>query len=443
MVSKKRAAKRKIIMKKIVSKDLDFNTQLEDLLSFDRGVPANIRETVKKIITDVRDNGDNSIIKLTNELDNNNLTIEDLLVTDDEIDLASNQISKELKSAIQLSHDRVASYHKKQMPEDLIYKDDLGIELGFIWNSIESAGVYVPGGTASYPSSVIMNTVPAKIAGVEKITMVTPANAGYVNPLVLYAAKISGVDKIFKIGGAQAVAALAYGSKTINSVDVIVGPGNAYVAEAKKMVYGTVGIDMVAGPSEILVIADKNQDARNIAADLISQAEHDVSAQSILITDDITLASSVEHEINDQLSDLPRKEIASKSWNDNGAIIIVESIDEAIVVSNKFAPEHLELMVDNAKSYLKKIKNAGAIFLGPNTPEAIGDYIAGPSHVLPTSKSAKYSSGLSVFDFLKRTSIAECSKENFEKIGSAAKELAINEGLDGHARSIDYRLSKK
>jgi histidinol dehydrogenase len=288
-----------------------------------------------------------------------------------------------------------------------------------------------------------MNTVPAKVAGVEKIIMVTPANAGAINPLVLYAAKISGVDKIFKIGGAQAVAALAYGTKTIDTVDVIVGPGNVYVAEAKKIVYGDVGIDMVAGPSEILVIADKNQDARNIASDLISQAEHDISAQSIFITDAMTLADEVELEVAEQLVNLPRKEIAAKSWSDNGAIIVVENIDEAIKVSNKFAPEHLELMVDNAKSYLKKIKNAGAVFLGAYTPEAIGDYIAGPSHVLPTSKAAKYSSGLSVFDFLKRTSIAECSSENLNQIGPAAKEIAVNEGLDGHARSIDYRLTKK
>jgi histidinol dehydrogenase len=288
-----------------------------------------------------------------------------------------------------------------------------------------------------------MNAVPAKVAGVEKIIMVTPANAGAINPLVLYAAKISGVDKIFKIGGAQAVAALAYGTKTIDTVDVIVGPGNAYVAEAKKIVYGDVGIDMVAGPSEILVIADKNQEARNIAADLISQAEHDISAQSIFVTDDMTLADEVELEVAEQLANLPRKEIAAKSWSDNGAIIVVENIDEAIKVSNKFAPEHLELMVDNAKSYLKKIKNAGAVFLGAYTPEAIGDYIAGPSHVLPTSKAAKYSSGLSVFDFLKRTSIAECSLENLKQIGTAARKIAINEGLDGHARSIDYRLTKK
>jgi histidinol dehydrogenase len=429
-------------MKKIVSKDLDFDTQLEEILSLDRGVPVDIGETVKNIITDVKINGDEALIKLTNKLDSNDLNLTEILVSNEEIELASKDISDELKQAIQLSHDRVTAYHKKQLPEDLNYKDELGIELGFIWNSVESAGVYVPGGTASYPSSVIMNTVPAKVAGVENIIMVTPANGGKINPLVLYAAKISGVDKIFKIGGAQAIAALAYGTKTIDPVNLIVGPGNAYVAEAKKMVYGDVGIDMVAGPSEILVIADKNQDARNIAADLISQAEHDVSAQSIFITDDITLAENVELEVAEQLVSLPRKEIASKSWNDNGAIIIVENIDEAIKVSNRFAPEHLELMVGNARSHLKKIKNAGAVFLGSNTPEAIGDYIAGPSHVLPTSKSAKYSSGLSVFDFLKRTSIVECSQENLNQIGPAANEIAVNEGLDGHARSIDYRLTK-
>ena len=443
MVCKKRTAKRKLVMKKIVSKDLDFDTQLEEILSLDRGVPVDIGETVKNIITDVKINGDEALIKLTNKLDSNDLILTEILVSNEEIELASKDISDELKQAIQLSHDRVTAYHKKQLPEDLNYKDELGIELGFIWNSVESAGVYVPGGTASYPSSVIMNTVPAKVAGVENVIMVTPANGGKINPLVLYAAKISGVDKIFKIGGAQAIAALAYGTKTIDPVNLIVGPGNAYVAEAKKMVYGDVGIDMVAGPSEILVIADKNQDARNIAADLISQAEHDVSAQSIFITDDITLAENVELEIAEQLVSLPRKEIASKSWNDNGAIIIVENIDEAIKVSNRFAPEHLELMVVNARSHLKKIKNAGAVFLGSNTPEAIGDYIAGPSHVLPTSKSAKYSSGLSVFDFLKRTSIVECSQENLNQIGPAANEIAVNEGLDGHARSIDYRLTKK
>ena len=443
MVCKKRTAKRKLVMKKIVSKDLDFDIQLEEILSLDRGVPVDINETVKNIISDVKANGDESVIKLTNRLDNNDLSLDNILVSQDEIESASKNISDELKQAIQLSHDRVTAYHQKQLPEDLSYKDDLGIELGYVWNSIESAGVYVPGGTASYPSSVIMNTVPAKVAGVENVIMVTPANGGKINPLVLYAAKISGVDKIFKIGGAQAIAALAYGTKTISPVNVIVGPGNAYVAEAKKMVYGDVGIDMVAGPSEILVIADKNQDARNIAADLISQAEHDVSAQSIFITDDITLAENVELEVAEQLVSLPRKEIASKSWNDNGAIIIVENIDEAIKVSNRFAPEHLELMVVNARSHLKKIKNAGAVFLGSNTPEAIGDYIAGPSHVLPTSKSAKYSSGLSVFDFLKRTSIVECSQENLNQIGPAANEIAVNEGLDGHARSIDYRLTKK
>jgi len=443
MVCKKRTAKRKLVMKKIVSKDLDFDTQLEEILSLDRGVPVDIGETVKNIITDVKINGDEALIKLTNKLDSNDLNLTEILVSNEEIELASKDISDELKQAIQLSHDRVTAYHKKQLPEDLNYKDELGIELGFIWNSVESAGVYVPGGTASYPSSVIMNTVPAKVAGVDNVIMVTPANGGKINPLVLYAAKISGVDKIFKIGGAQAIAALAYGTKTIDPVNLIVGPGNAYVAEAKKMVYGDVGIDMVAGPSEILVIADKNQDARNIAADLISQAEHDVSAQSIFITDDITLAENVELEVAEQLVSLPRKEIASKSWNDNGAIIIVENIDEAIKVSNRFAPEHLELMVVNARSHLKKIKNAGAVFLGSNTPEAIGDYIAGPSHVLPTSKSAKYSSGLSVFDFLKRTSIVECSQENLNQIGPAANEIAVNEGLDGHARSIDYRLTKK
>ena len=430
-------------MKRLVSTDLDFDAQLDELVSHSREVSSDIGDTVTEIISDIKSNGNKSLLELTNKFDNNQLTINNLLVSDAEIEIAEKSISVDLKEAIQLSYDRVTAYHLKQIPEDLIYKDQLGIELGFIWNPIESVGIYVPGGTASYPSSVIMNAVPAKVAGVENIVMTTPANNGKINPLVLYAAKIAGVDKIYKVGGAQAIAALAYGTATINSVDKIVGPGNAYVAEAKKIVFGDVGIDMVAGPSEILVIADAGKDPKIIAADLISQAEHDISAQSIFITNDISLSQSVENEVAEQLVSLPRTEIATQSWTDNGAIILVENIDEAIRISNKLAPEHLELMVDNAKTHLKNVKNAGAVFLGVNTPEAIGDYIAGPSHVLPTSKSARYSSGLSVFDFLKRTSIVECSFDNLNKIGFAAKDIAVNEGLDGHARSIDYRLKKK
>jgi len=329
------------------------------------------------------------------------------------------------------------------LPADQSYQDENETTLGYFWRAVESVGIYVPGGTASYPSSVLMNAIPAKIAGVKDVTMVTPFTDGKINPSIMYAAKVAGVTNIYPIGGAQAIAALTFGTETIKPVNKIVGPGNIYVAEAKRQVSGTVGIDMFAGPSEVVIIADTNNEPKIIAADLIAQSEHDPSAQSILICNDESLANNVIKEVDDQISNLPRGEIARSSWDKNGYIIIANDIDESFNLSNQLAPEHLELLIDNAESYLSKISNAGAVFLGKNTPEALGDYIAGPSHVLPTSRSAKFSSGLSVYDFLKKISLIGCTDKSLANLGEAAIKIATNEGLDGHARSIEYRLSKK
>ena len=365
------------------------------------------------------------------------------MLDEEEINKQSANITDDLSNALNVSMERVRDYHKKQLPEDLIFEDDLNSKLGYVWRAVESVGIYVPGGTASYPSTVIMNAIPAIVAGVEVISMVTPMTGKYINPSVLYAAKICGIKKIFCIGGAQAIAALAYGTKTIKPVNKIVGPGNIYVAEAKRQVSGFTGIDMFAGPSEVVIIADEKNDPKIVSADLVAQAEHDESAQSILITIDEQLGNDVNKEVESQINSLPRKDIAASSWKNNGKIIIAKSLDEAIALSNRLAPEHLELLIDNPQESIKKIKNAGAIFMGRNTPEALGDYLAGPSHVLPTSRSAKFSSGLSVFDFLKKISLVEFSKEGIEQIGDSAIKIADNEGLDGHSRSIEYRLAKK
>lgn len=423
--------------------DNKFLEQFSELLNNDRNVSGDLQETVKNILQDVKTHGDEAVIKYTNQFDKNSLSIEDIIVSEDETNNLIQDMSQELCEAIDLAHTRITEYHKKQIPEDLSYIDNTGTRLGYICNPLNSVGIYVPGGTASYPSTVLMNAIPAKIAGVKNITMVTPALEGELNSSVLYAAKSVGVSKIYRLGGAQAIGALAYGTKTIEPVDKIVGPGNLYVLEAKKQVYGDVGIDMIAGPSEIVVIADNVNDPEIIASDLIAQAEHDINAQSVLITNDQPLADEVLKRVEKQLLSLPRKEIASTSWINNGAIIVTTSIEESIKLANQLAPEHLELSVQDASSYIDQIKNAGAIFIGNNTPEAIGDYIAGPSHVLPTSRSARFSSGLSVYDFIKKTSVIECSSESLKEIGNAAREIAMNEGLDGHARSIEYRLTKK
>ena len=431
-------------MKKIINtSDKDFDSQFSELLNIDRNISENVEEAVRNIVQDVKSNGDNSLVRYTNKFDKNSLSVNELLVSDEEIDTLVKDLSPKLVEAIDLAYSRVESYHKKQIVSDLSYEDEIGTKLGYICNPIRSVGIYVPGGTASYPSTVLMNAIPAKVAGVEDITMVSPSTDSKINPSILYAARKVGINRIYRIGGAQAISALAFGTETIKPVDKIVGPGNIYVSESKRQVFGDVGIDMFAGPSEIVIIADKENDPGIIASDLIAQAEHDVSAQSILITDDGSLADKVLNNVDDQISSLPRKDIVLKSWNNNGSIIIVSGIEEAIKLANKLAPEHLELALKDAKNYIKEVKNAGAIFIGNNTPEAIGDYIAGPSHVLPTSKSARFSSGLSVNDFIKKTSVIECSEESLNEIGRPAVEIAINEGLDGHARSIEYRLSKK
>ena len=429
--------------KVINSNNKNFEKVFNDLLIMNRSSDTNVTETVSSIIADIRNDGDDALLKYTHQFDKNELTIEEIVLDEEEINKQSANITDDLCNALNVSMERVRNYHKKQLPEDLIFEDDLNSKLGYVWRAVESVGIYVPGGTASYPSTVIMNAIPAIVAGVEEISMVTPMTGKYVNPSVLYAAKICGIKKIFCIGGAQAIAALAYGTKTIKPVNKIVGPGNIYVAEAKRQVSGFTGIDMFAGPSEVVIIADAKNDPKIVSADLVAQAEHDQSAQSILITIDEQLGNEVNKEIKSQINSLPRKDIAASSWENNGKIIIVKSLDEAIALSNRLAPEHLELLIDNPQESIKKIKNAGAIFMGRNTPEALGDYLAGPSHVLPTSRSAKFSSGLSVFDFLKKISLIEFSKEGIEQIGDSAIKIADNEGLDGHSRSIEYRLAKK
>ena len=431
-------------MKKIINtSEKDFESQFTELLNIDRNISENVEEVVRNIVQDIKSNGDSSLVENTNKFDKNNLSINEIAVSEDEIDTLVKDLSPKLIDAIDLAYSRIETYHQKQIPSDLSYEDETGAKLGYIWNPISSVGIYVPGGTASYPSTVLMNAVPAKVAGVEDITMVSPSTDSKINPSILYAAKKVGINKIYRIGGAQAIAALAYGTETIKPVDKIVGPGNIYVSEAKRQVFGDVGIDMFAGPSEVVIVADKENDPAIVASDLIAQAEHDISAQSILVTDDVSFAEKVLDLVNDQILTLSRKDIALKSWDKNGAIIVVSKIEESFKIVNKLAPEHLELSFKDANNCVRKIKNAGAIFIGKNTPEAIGDYIAGPSHVLPTSRSARFSSGLSVFDFIKKTSVIECSEESLNAIGSSAIEIAKNEGLDGHARSIEYRLSKK
>jgi histidinol dehydrogenase len=364
-----------------------------------------------------------------------------LRITPAEIDAAVKACDVPTLDALKFARDRIESFHRRQLPKDDRFIDALGVELGWRWSAIESVGLYVPGGTAAYPSSVLMNAVPARVAGVTRVAMVVPSPDGKLNPLVLAAAQLGGVSEIFRVGGAQAVAALAYGTATIASVAKIVGPGNAYVAAAKRLVFGKVGIDMIAGPSEVLVIADKTGNAGWIAADLLAQAEHDVNAQSILITDSSALADEVTRAVESQLSTLPRLAIARASWNDFGAVILVKNLDDAVPLANAIAAEHLEIMTADAEALAGKIANAGAIFIGPHTPEAIGDYVGGSNHVLPTARSARFSSGLGVLDFMKRTSILKCGPDQLRALGGAAMTLGKAEGLDAHARSIGLRLN--
>jgi histidinol dehydrogenase len=425
---------------RLASQASDFETAFETLLSLKREVSADVEAVVKDIIADVRARGDGALIELTERFDGLKLDAGSLRVSPEEIAAARAQVRPEALAALELAHERVMAHHARQLPEDKRYRDAVGAELGERWTPVDAAGLYVPGGLASYPSSVIMNAVPAKVAGVGRIVMVVPTPKGEVNPLVLAAAELAGVDEVYRIGGAQAIAALAYGTATIQPVATIVGPGNAFVAAAKREVFGRVGIDSIAGPSEVLVIADRDNDPEWMAADLLAQAEHDTAAQSILITDDAGFADAVEKAVERQLQQLSRVEIARESWAQHGAIITVESLDEAPALANRIAAEHLQIAVEDSEALAARISHAGAIFLGRLTPEVIGDYVAGTNHVLPTARSARFSSGLGVMHFMKRTSIVKLDAGSLEALGPAAMELAAAEGLDAHRRSVEIRL---
>ena len=430
------------MVRRLNAADAGFAQDFQNLLFAKREEEEDVAAVVRGIISDVRKRGDAAVVELTNRFDRANVTSSTLKLSAAEIEAALGKVSKEQLAAIETAAARIESYHRRQVPEDAKFTDDTGAILGWRWTSVDSAGLYVPGGTASYPSSVLMNAIPAKVAGVGRIVMVTPASGGAINPLVLAAAKRAGVTDIYRIGGAQAIAALAYGTETIAAVDKIVGPGNAYVAAAKREVFGQVGIDSVAGPSEILVIADAANDPEWIAADLLSQAEHDVSSQSILITDDAGFADRVALAVEKQIALLPRKDIAAKSWEGYGAIIVVAKLDDAVRLADAIAPEHLEIATAEPDILLGRVRHAGAIFLGRHTPEAMGDYIAGPNHVLPTSRTARFSSGLSVLDFMKRTTLLGLNADSLAAIGPQAVTLARAEGLDAHARSIAVRLNR-
>jgi histidinol dehydrogenase len=422
--------------------DIDFEAAFQALLGAKREDSPDVDAVVAGIIADVRARGDAAVLELTAKFDRLQLDADGLRFTKAEIDYYCAQVSDEDRAALDLAATRIRDYHLRQMPEDAFWTDAAGASLGWRWTPVSAAGLYVPGGIATYPSSVMMNAVPAKVAGVGRLAMVVPTPDGIVNPLVLMAARIAGVDEIYRIGGAQAVAALAYGTETIAPVDKITGPGNAYVAAAKRRVFGKVGIDMIAGPSEILVIADKDNDPDWIALDLLSQAEHDESAQSILITDDAAFGQAVARAVEARLQTLERRAVAGPSWRDYGAIINVNNMMQAIVLSDRIAPEHLEICVADADGMADKITHAGAIFIGAWTPEAIGDYVGGPNHVLPTARSARFSSGLSVMDFLKRTTLAKMSPDALAAIGPAAERLAISESLQAHGLSVRARLDK-
>jgi histidinol dehydrogenase len=427
---------------RLATTDADFEARFAHLLGLKREVSEDVDATVRAIIADVRARGDTAVVEYTRKFDRLELTAQTLRVSEAEIAAAHAACDGETLAALELARDRIRSHHERQMPRDERYVDALGVELGSRWTPVESVGLYVPGGTASYPSSVLMNAVPAVVAGVPRIVMAVPATGGAVNPLVLAAARLAGVSEIYRIGGAQAIAALAHGTATIAPVVKIVGPGNAYVAAAKRQVFGTVGIDMIAGPSEVLVVADGGNDPDWIAADLLAQAEHDVSAQSILITDSAALADAVEACVARQLKALPRGEVAARSWADFGAIIVVRDLGEAVPLADRIAAEHLEIATDDPEAFFGRIRNAGAVFLGRHTPEVIGDYVGGSNHVLPTARSARFSSGLSVLDYVKRTSVLKLGPEQLAALGPAAVTLAQAEGLAAHGRSVSIRMNR-
>jgi len=423
------------------SHSADFSERFNAFLDMKREVSADIDAAARAIVDDVAKHGDAALVAATKKFDRLDVAASGLRITATETEAAVKACDPATLDALKFARDRIAVFHQRHIPKDERFTDTAGVELGWRWSAIEAVGLYVPGGTAAYPSSVLMNAVPAKVAGVGRVVMVVPSPDGKLNPLVLAAAQLGGVSEIYRVGGAQAVAALAYGTATIKPVAKIVGPGNAYVAAAKRLVFGKVGIDMIAGPSEVLVIADRTANPDWIAADLLAQAEHDANAQSILITDDGTLANDVERAVEAQLTTLPRAAIARASWNEFGAIIVVKTLDESVALADAIAAEHLEIITADPESLSARIRNAGAIFLGAHTPEAIGDYVGGSNHVLPTARSARFSSGLGVLDFMKRTSILKCGPEQLRALGPAAMTLGNAEGLDAHARSVGLRLN--
>ena len=421
----------------------NFAKEFDALLASKREANSDVNDVVATIIDDVRGRGDAALLSLTAKFDNLVVAnVSELAVSMGELNSALDGLDKDLRAALELAAARIHSFHKKQLPQDFAYQDQTGIELGMRHTPVDAVGLYVPGGKAAYPSSVLMNAIPAMVAGVGRRVMVVPASDGVMNPLVLAAAALAGVNEVWRIGGAQAVAALAYGTQTLAHVDKIVGPGNAFVASAKRQVFGQVGIDSIAGPSEILVVADAQNDPTWIAADLLSQAEHDEAAQSILITDDIDFANQVALAVNHMLPKLERADVAGRSWADNGAIITVPSMDDMPELANRIAAEHLELALKNAADWSKKIRHAGAIFMGRYTPEAIGDYVAGPNHVLPTARTARFSSGLGVTDFMKRTTTVGCDVDGFAAIAPSGVKLADAEGLGAHALSMRLRMKR-
>lgn len=422
-------------------RDRDFAAAFGAFLEVKREAEAEVDGAVAEILAEVRRRGDAALAEFTRRFDRFDATPESFRVSAAEIDAAVAACEAETLEALETAKARLEAYHARQLPENLDYTDETGVRLGHRWTAVAAAGLYVPGGTAAYPSSVLMNAVPARVAGVKRIAMTVPAPDGQLNPLVLAAARICGIGEIYRLGGAQAVAALAYGTESIPPVDKITGPGNAYVAAAKRQVFGQVGIDMIAGPSEILVVADAANDPAWIAADLLSQAEHDPTAQSILLTDDGDFAEAVEAAVESHLQILPRSEIARASWRDHGAMVLLESLEQAGPLIDRIAPEHLELAVEDPDALLPTFSNAGAIFLGRHTPEVIGDYLAGPNHVLPTGRSARFSSGLSVLDFLKRSSLIACGADSLARLGPPAIALARAEGLDAHALSVALRTN--
>ncbi|HEX9463351.1 MAG TPA: histidinol dehydrogenase [Alphaproteobacteria bacterium] len=421
----------------------DFAAKFAALLAARDAEGANVVSVVAAIVEDVRRRGDAALIDYTQRFDRVVLTPGQLRIPQAEIDRAASEVPAKTIAALKFAARRIRDYHRRQMPKGLEYREPAGLRLGWRWTSLDAAGLYVPGGTAAYPSSVLMNAIPAKVAGVKRLVVTVPAPDGKLNPLVLAATKIAGVDEVYRVGGAQAIAALAYGTATIAPVDKVTGPGNAYVAAAKRIVFGVVGIDMIAGPSEVVIVADKRNDPRWIAADLLAQAEHDAAAQSILITDDAGFADAVVDAVNTELATLPRARIAGESWQRHGGVVVVKKLAEAVPLIDRLAPEHLQLAVEKPEALAGRVRHAGAIFLGRHAPEALGDYLAGPNHVLPTSRTARFSSGLGVFDFLKRTSIMACDAKGLAKVGPPAMALAEAEGLEAHRRSIAVRLSAK